>query len=227
MKHALIMLVLLLAATGCESIRPKPSLRHVPIDVVKTGEPYTVVVRTWRVQPEMRVEGKTYYRLPGKSRYSSRAMDRRAGELWATIPSQRVRDGESIEYFVDVTIDENNHTLGSAAEPYRVRYIDAAKYAARDLSIGEQYTRAMLPLRFVLTVGDSGATEAELTYERPGMPAPITVPMTRRVDDTLVLDIPATRVSAGPWRYFVTVRVDGKPWRLPEQGWRTLTVPGG
>ncbi len=227
MRRLVLITCLLLCSAGCQMFRPTPTVHHLPVDAAKTGEPLSVVVTTRRVKAETQIEGAVHYRLPGYSRFSNRRLERRSGEMWAALPTNRVRDGERVAYFIDVTIDGEEKSLGSAMEPFTVRFVDREKFALREVEPTVKIERAGLPLRFELEVGSSGARDVELTYERPGMPGAITVPMKRKIGDRYVIEVPATRVSGGQWRYFMTVNVEGRRWRLPAEGWRTFVVPGG
>ncbi len=219
MKRLLLIGLVLGLATGCSAVK------HTPRDEVRVGRPYDVVVKVRKRHVE-NAEGEVRYRMPGSVDYRTEEMEWRAKELWATLPTTRVRGGESFEYFIDVRLDGAFYQLGSPSEPYVVGYLGGEVYDARELEPRVRHRSTGVALRFELDVGrrvDAGAPV--LTYQRPGVRGPISVQMTRKSGTTWFIEVPPRLLSAGEWRYYMTVEIGGVTHRLPAEGEARFYLP--
>ena len=79
-------------------------------------------------------------------------------------------------------------------------------------------------VRIVRTAGRHPIDQPIVFYQVPGAAGDVRAPM---VDDGLggyQLTIPAAAVSPGTWTYTIEVPLNGKTYRIPEEGHRSFVV---
>lgn len=206
-------------AAGCAAVK------HEPTETVRVGRPYDVVVHV-RKKEVASAEGEVHYRLPGSVGYRTEEMAWRGKELWASLPTTRVRGGERFEYFIDVRLDEEFYKLGSPGEPYVVRYLGGDTFDLGEMEPRVKYRSTGVAVRFELDVGKGVEAGAPvLTYQRPGVRGPISVRMQRKSGTTWFIEVPPRLLSSGEWLYHMTVEVGGVTYRMPSEGEARFWLP--
>lgn len=219
MKRILLIGLALGMVTGCSAVK------HEPTETLRVGRPYDVIVKV-RKKDVVKAEGDVRYRLPGSVDYRTEKMAWRAKELWATLPTTRLRGGEKFEYFIDVRLDDEFHQLGSPSEPYVVKYLGGETFDLGQMKPRVKYRSTGVEVRFELDVGERVTSGAPvLTYQRPGVGGPISVQMTRRSGTTWFIEVPPRLLSSGEWLYHMTVRVEGVTYRMPSEGEARFWLP--
>lgn len=179
-----------------------------------------------RVQSEAgeKVSGIVHYRSSHSDVYQPALMRLNDQALRVELQTQHLRANDTLEYYIDVTTAGKLKTIGSQHAPFVVTFLDRDAMIMTNVRDHVFATDSEHEVRIVLTVGRHPIDQPIVFYKISGAAGDVRAPM---VDDGLggyQLTIPPAAVSPGTWTYTIEVPLNGKTYRIPEEGHRSFVV---
>lgn len=170
------------------------------------------------------VSGTVYYRPAGQGQYKAVAMNDRADQMWAILPTERYGPDERLQYYVDVSKEGKLFAFGSPGSPYEITFLDQTDMILANLADEPIASDADHPVIIALYAKGQPIEQPTAVYQMPGVPGDIRAPMKRDNYGNFYITIPSAVVIAGTWQYAIEVPLDGQVHRRPAQGYRTFSV---
>ncbi|MBI1371603.1 MAG: hypothetical protein GC159_02415 [Phycisphaera sp.] len=207
---SLVTLFTAVASVGCNAVT------HKPQPFVLAGQTLAVSVK---VDPKKgdSVSGDLHYRFNGEP-YRAATLQLRAKELWAILPTEPLRPGDSVAYYIDVLQGDEHHALASPTSPYVVPVLSRLDALLSSVRANATHGYAHEPIVIRLNAEPEAVDSAIVNYTVPGVPGEVTAAMTQVSPGQFRLDIPAPAVTPGLWTWRVTMLVEGKPFHMPKDG---------
>lgn len=202
--------VVLVGLAGCG-----PTHRHSPL--LEVGSPLYLSVE---VPEEMAVDatGEIHYRLPAsRADYRSKTLQKRGRELFTSLPTSSLREGQQVAYYFDVTSGGKLTALRSPQDPYITEIVDRDEMISRSLRFTVSHSNTDRPVVFRLYAGDFEVTEAKVYYSPPDISGYIVQDMERH-GRNWVLSVEGDRVTPGSWGYTMSAVVEGTAYSHPPSG---------
>ncbi len=170
------------------------------------------------------VSGIVHYRTSRGGVYQPALMRLDDQELRVELQTQDLRANDTLEYYISVTTAGKLKTMGSQHAPFVVTFLDRDAMIMTNVRDHVFATDSEHEVRIVLTAGRHPIDQPIVFYQISGASGDVRAPM---VDDGLggyQLIIPPAAVSPGTWTYTIEVPLNGKTYRLPEEGHRSFVV---
>jgi hypothetical protein len=211
---------ILILLTGCSS-----TPQHRSRNEFLAGNTYPVEVIVPLAEDES-ATGKIYYRLKqrGTFQQSDLSKEGRGGRLFADLPTQEMKAGEHLEYYIAVAKGAESYRLRSELEPYQADALSKENFITKALSTYATYTYAGETMSFTLNAASHDVREVKVFCQFPGKNEMMSMNMDRYGSETWKLVIPGSFVPPGIWMYRVEVTIEGVHYRLPEDGFYSFQL---